>query len=636
MKTKRILCFALALLTLFSICISHVSALTVTVFGYKNIAVGATYTTTTPFTDRSYPNDYQLVDGKELTDGIYGSTAYGGEWVAFDHRMAKPAVITVDLGSKRADIYRLAIECRYTSTDGVGEPTSVVFFSSDDGTNFTILGTATKDSENLNKLYHYTSAKPFSGRYFRAQINHGSGVFAFVSEFEVCIQSEVEQEIPAEESEKLIFIGTSGLVRTEDDLLYGIKGNTTVNAFSKELTRGTKNLVVLGANGDEKKFDEILATGDVLKKFYNDLELDSVTVVVLGDVNSDGLVNSTDYLMLKRNVLGTYELSGTNLRAGCISGGETVGSADYLKLKRQVLGTYDMYGIFEKSAPVADDLMTFKMVSDVLYQMEYSYNGTPVKLTFDKKTWGTWNIGTFYYNGLALAGGGTDWEYVYRAASSKSQNWVWSGGNHGNETLIDISVYDNEESTEIDLAPGDSFKSKSISIVEQTRLHWGNPSDYYAEVTRTYYLAGTKLSLDVEYNFVKDCYMYKSYTCMFPVYKTYGRHTLAYHIDGTTHENYTTDGTVYPEYGNNYDQGYAAQKVTFWGDKQPGWKFDVEIFTPHDSTDDFSNSSKVMLWDMNKVSDKLYFSKYDDSVATKVSAGENVGTSSSWTFYVED
>lgn len=636
MKTKKILCLALTILLMLGLCGSYAGAVTVTVMGYKNIAVGAAYTTTTPYTDRVYPNDYQLVDGKELTDGVYGSTAYGTEWVAFDSRVAKPAIITVDMGESKSDLYRLAIECRYSSTDGVGEPTSVSFWTSDNGEQYTLLGHAEKNSENLNKIYEYISETPFSGRYFAAHITHGSGVFAFVSEFEVCIKGEVEQELPEEDTEGLVFIGTSSIVRTEDDLLLGVKGFTNYEQFAKELTRGTRNLYAFSSSGAEKGLDDLVATGDVLKKIYGDNTFDTVTAIVLGDVNSDGKVNSTDYIMVKRNVLGSYELEGYKQLAACISGEDTVSSADYLKLKRHVLGSYYMYEIFEKEVPVADELMTFKMVSNVLFQMDYSHNGVPVKLTFDKKSWGTWNIGTFYYNNQAIAGGGTDWEYVYRAASSKSTNWVWSGGNHGNETLMDISVRDNEENTEIDLAPGDSFKSKSISIVEETRLHWGNPDDYYAEVTRTYNIAGTKITLDVEYNFVKDCYMYKSYTCMFPVYKTYGRHSLAYHIDGTTHENYTTDGTVYEPYGNNYDQGYAAQKVTFWGDKNPDWKFDVEIFTPYDSTDDFSNDSKVMLWDMNQVADKLYFSKYGDSASTLVAAGENVGTSSSWTFYVED
>ena len=65
--------------------------------------------------------------------------------------------------------------------------------------------------------------------------------------------------------------------------------------------------------------------------------------VLKGDVNLDGSVNQTDYLMLKRYCLGTYTLGDDNLAAADINGDGDITQTDYLMLKRYCLGTYDIY-----------------------------------------------------------------------------------------------------------------------------------------------------------------------------------------------------------------------------------------------------------------------------------------------------
>lgn len=70
-------------------------------------------------------------------------------------------------------------------------------------------------------------------------------------------------------------------------------------------------------------------------------------IVLRGDVNGDGKVNSVDYLLAKRAVLGTASLEGAYYAAACYGGGSSAGPADYLKLKRHVLGV-DKGEKFEK------------------------------------------------------------------------------------------------------------------------------------------------------------------------------------------------------------------------------------------------------------------------------------------------
>ena len=59
-----------------------------------------------------------------------------------------------------------------------------------------------------------------------------------------------------------------------------------------------------------------------------------------GDINSNGKVESKDYMMLKRYVLGTYQIDDARLANADVNGDGTVNAKDYLMLKRHVLGTY--------------------------------------------------------------------------------------------------------------------------------------------------------------------------------------------------------------------------------------------------------------------------------------------------------
>ena len=59
-----------------------------------------------------------------------------------------------------------------------------------------------------------------------------------------------------------------------------------------------------------------------------------------GDVNGNGELDTLDYMVLKRSILGTYTLSADeNSRADVTLDGE-ITSLDYMMLKRAILGTY--------------------------------------------------------------------------------------------------------------------------------------------------------------------------------------------------------------------------------------------------------------------------------------------------------
>ncbi len=76
---------------------------------------------------------------------------------------------------------------------------------------------------------------------------------------------------------------------------------------------------------------EALAIGEILGLHEREF--------VPGDVNGDGHIDARDYAMLKRYLLGTYDLTVAELARADANGDGIVNAADYATIKRKVLGT---------------------------------------------------------------------------------------------------------------------------------------------------------------------------------------------------------------------------------------------------------------------------------------------------------
>ena len=75
--------------------------------------------------------------------------------------------------------------------------------------------------------------------------------------------------------------------------------------------------------------------------------LDSETIPVvstgmLGDINDNGIIDSMDYVLLKRAYFGTYKIPEEIFWRGDINGNGIIDSMDYVLLKRAYFGTYKL------------------------------------------------------------------------------------------------------------------------------------------------------------------------------------------------------------------------------------------------------------------------------------------------------
>lgn len=280
-----------------------------------------------------------------------------------------------------------------------------------------------------------------------------------------------------------------------------------------------------------------------------------------------------------------------------------------------------------------------KKLSATQYRFtSYIFDDRKVALTLDKRSWGTYILGSWTLatagGNVNLTGGSTDMEYVYRASDKSTGGYVWSGGNHGNETLVSLEFYDGD--TLLDLESGKEYEVDALTVIQKTHLHLGDPNTYYAAVTRTYTITAEQIRLDCEYDHVRDVYLYLSYTCMMPIIKAYGTHADFYQ-NGKLVYQCETGETCENEYASDtFYEGYAADCVVLYGNKNPRYKVQVRILTPETSTGNFENTRKTMFWDMNKTHNKLYFSKYNENEPTLVSAGTKYTTSCAWLLIDEE
>ncbi len=607
-----------------------ITASAVTIYDYTLIYKGKSYEYSTCYTSQGSP--YTSVDGKELTDGKLPADDYGTDWIAFDYRLEAPMYAVMDLGKSYDDLGKFRVYLTATNHSGIDRPSECVFYVSENGKDFTKVGEGKYEDESARNTWCTLELDgKVSGRYVKVSFGDSplSGVFVFCGEFEVyTIQGN---DVPAASIPGIEIIDDSYL-KLDGDYITKLHLNHTVEYVLNNLD-STEKVFAFDAKGNKLSEKDVLKTGDYFAKIISDTEIDRIYAVVEGDINGDGKINLSDYLYSLRIDKNNIKVSDAGKKANC-------GKA---RIKNHITGAENMFAAYPHH-PVAPDVhvteyakhsLTLTKTNDKLYTLSTTAsNGKPLTQTFYKTDWGTWNIGALSIGNVNIAGGGTDWEYVFRA---KGAEGGFSGGNHANEILVELKIYDGVSDKEIKLSSGQKAQNlEKIKIVEKTKLHLGDSDNCYAAVTRNYMFYGETITLDCDFEFITDMEFSLSYTCMFPVPKTVGLYCLFRNVDGT--ENYVETTEVgKADYSGPMYKDNAATECVIWGKKNRDYAFVVQVSTVEDSLDNFSNHAKTFYWDMNTTSNKLYFSRFPDSAYEKVEKGTKWHTSSAWTvFCLED
>jgi hypothetical protein len=155
--------------------------------------------------------------------------------------------------------------------------------------------------------------------------------------------SNARFKISAQKVEKapaLELNNSSSLSRVENEL-YNVSAEQTVSDILSNFKN--ENAVVKNAKGETVDSTAKVGTGYTVELVEDDEKVDFVTVIILGDVSGDGVVNVTDYIKVKAALQNAETLSGAYKKASDVDGSGALDVTDYLKVKAHFLGSYNIY-----------------------------------------------------------------------------------------------------------------------------------------------------------------------------------------------------------------------------------------------------------------------------------------------------
>ena len=119
------------------------------------------------------------------------------------------------------------------------------------------------------------------------------------------------------------------------------KNNTADKISNKIQTNYT--IEIYNAEGDKLEGNDLVGTGSTIKILDNNSVVIEYNVIMYGDVNADGKINSIDLLVLQRHILELQKLEGVFVKAGNVrKNGKNPSSVDCLLIQRHILGLQEL------------------------------------------------------------------------------------------------------------------------------------------------------------------------------------------------------------------------------------------------------------------------------------------------------
>ncbi len=126
---------------------------------------------------------------------------------------------------------------------------------------------------------------------------------------------------------------------SQNNTMPNVIENTKASALISNLAEYGLEATVFDKEENELSFDSSVGTG--CKVVISDGS--EYTVIVKGDVDGTGVVDSTDYLKIKAVFLHTEKLENAYLVAADADGNAVINSTDYLRIKSYFIGGIDLY-----------------------------------------------------------------------------------------------------------------------------------------------------------------------------------------------------------------------------------------------------------------------------------------------------
>lgn len=114
--------------------------------------------------------------------------------------------------------------------------------------------------------------------------------------------------------------------------------NNTADKIVNKIQTNYK-VEIYNSSGEKIEGSSLVGTGATIKIWDNESLVSQYNVIMYGDVNGDGKINSVDLLVLQRHILEIKKFEGVFLKAGNIrKNGKNPSSIDCLLIQRHILG----------------------------------------------------------------------------------------------------------------------------------------------------------------------------------------------------------------------------------------------------------------------------------------------------------
>ena len=347
-----------------------------------NVAYGKDYTTSVK------PNaGYEDTNNSELTDGTLGDGGAGKSptWAGYNGAAGGKYEFVIDLGEKFENIGSFSVNVLQLKSWGIGVPKNIKVYVSDDNTNWKEAASLDVSSDIYNSTAqdaHTLTAKPetaAAGRYVKFELT-ASTTFIFIAEATVNVDfAAIDEGLYLTAFNKSILaddtsIFTSGTITGSShnpkwtqniwlewnealEAYVVTKNSFGGGSFADYTLKEGEIIIAVHHDSDVAVMNQNLAkaakVGDVL--VLNGIDIDKLSTDIgayfyfedgykPGDVNMNGELDATDYLMIRRAVLGMIELDKEQTRLADVNGNGKIDANDYIMVKRAFLGTYTIKG----------------------------------------------------------------------------------------------------------------------------------------------------------------------------------------------------------------------------------------------------------------------------------------------------
>jgi hypothetical protein len=137
-----------------------------------------------------------------------------------------------------------------------------------------------------------------------------------------------------------LMLFNSSNYKREGEYIKNISSSTDVKTLLSHFDN--YNLQVVNKSGDILESEDIVGTGSTIKLVINDVPVDSATIVVYGDVDGSGIIDTIDYMRIKAAMIGNFTLTNTEFEAADLDRNEYIDATDYIRVKSYLLGNYQI------------------------------------------------------------------------------------------------------------------------------------------------------------------------------------------------------------------------------------------------------------------------------------------------------